>query len=101
MIIKDSNTHLDSKGRYILSKAEYIKLGEGEKVVVVKVRDNSYFILYTEEEWNQLISKKLKELKGVVFRTTTRILCSSAFVEKVDEQRRVLIYHKKTKKEGK
>jgi len=91
LIIKDSDTHLDSKGRLLLSKAEYSELDAGERGIIVRMKKDNGFILYTKEEWNQLAKKGLRNLKGIKFRRATRVLFGTTFVKKVDKRRRVQI----------
>ncbi len=88
MLVKEcERINLDRKGRFYLFKAERAQFGE--KVIISKERNHLLF--FTEEEWNQLVSKKLTRLKGIELRRKKRILFSSTSLEKIDKQGRVSI----------
>lgn len=90
MIVKKLGKFLlDREGRLRLLKTEKAQFGPGGKVVIMK--DGKSLLLLTEAEWEQLITKGLAALKGMVFRRAQRFLYGFAFPGEIDRWGRVLI----------
>ena len=87
IVKKHDEINLDPKGRFFIPKKERTFLGE--KTIVTSGQDCLLFL--TEEEWNQTVEEKLSDLKGMELRRMQRTLFSSAFLQAIDSQGRVLI----------
>jgi len=88
MLVKENEKiNWDRIGRLYLSKEERAQFGE--KVIIT--RDANRLLFFTEEEWNQLVTRKLAGLKSIEFRRKRRTLFGFASLEKIDKRRRVFI----------
>jgi len=86
MIVKECNA-IDSKGRFYFPKKD--REDFKDKVVIFRFHD--YLCFLTMQEWNQLLTKKLKGLKWKEFHMMERYLWSSVFVKKIDKWKRVYV----------
>lgn len=84
MIVREIN--LASEGRLRLSKKEREEFGD--RVIIMK--DRNLLRFFSEEEWAQFMQKTLANLKGKKRREVCRFLCSSAFLQEIDKQGKVI-----------
>jgi len=79
---------LIQKGKYTLEKKERVELAS-KKVWVM--RHGDHLIFYNPEEWDNLLSGRLRALKGSDFRRVNRALYTSGFSQNINASGKVFI----------